>query len=126
MFKRFDNFNDSYNPLADPNLRAIFMKSSNKIEGEYFAGLCKTVFDRLQKSTQTKTGCRNQKAEPRLSIYGRNAQEWDQLGKWFVQHVGNHVSTFGIISFIDSMCLCCSECCRWTLQQDILQNKSAG
>ena len=31
MFHRFDNFNDSYNPMGAPNLRGIFMKTGNKI-----------------------------------------------------------------------------------------------
>lgn len=27
-----------------------------------------------------------QHAEPRLSIYGRSASEWDNLANWFIQH----------------------------------------
>jgi hypothetical protein len=35
MFGRFDNFNDSYNPLSSRELRGIFMKTGNHIDGEY-------------------------------------------------------------------------------------------
>eukprot|EP01047_Picozoa_sp_COSAG01_P052186 COSAG01_NODE_5465_length_4244_cov_54.041255_2_plen_72_part_00 len=35
MFGRFDNFNDSYNPLSSRELRSIFMKTGNHIDGEY-------------------------------------------------------------------------------------------
>lgn len=48
MYHRFDNFNDSYSPMASPNLRAIFMKTHNKIGGEYFAQLLHKVFSRLR------------------------------------------------------------------------------
>lgn len=27
-----------------------------------------------------------QHAEPRLSIYGRSASEWENLASWFIQH----------------------------------------
>lgn len=27
-----------------------------------------------------------QHAEPRLSIYGRSASEWENLANWFIQH----------------------------------------
>lgn len=27
-----------------------------------------------------------QHAEPRLSIYGRSAREWESLATWFIQH----------------------------------------
>ena len=81
MFHRFDNFNDTYNPLADPNLRAIFMKTRNKIQGEYFAQLMHTVFARMRDPSQDQLSTR---LEPRLSIYGRSAQEWGQLAEWFV------------------------------------------
>lgn len=27
-----------------------------------------------------------QHAEPRLSIYGRSASEWESLASWFIQH----------------------------------------
>ena len=34
MFHRFDNFNDSYNPFGAKDLRTIFMKTSNHIQGK--------------------------------------------------------------------------------------------
>ena len=83
MFHRFDNFNDSYNPMANPNLRAIFMKTENKVEGQYFAELLHVVFERLRSAKHDGARCR---IEPRLSIYGRSAKEWDQLAHWFVHN----------------------------------------
>ena len=83
MFHRFDNFNDSYNPMANPNLRAIFMKTENKVDGQYFAELMHVVFERLRSAKHDGAHCR---IEPRLSIYGRSDTEWDKLARWFVNN----------------------------------------
>lgn len=40
-FHRFDKFNAKYNPIGASILREIFMKTSNEIEGKYFAELMK-------------------------------------------------------------------------------------
>ena len=42
---------DSYNPMSNPNLRGIFMKTGNKIGGQYFAELMHIVFARLRSAT---------------------------------------------------------------------------
>ena len=81
MFHRFEIFNDAYNPFGKTDLRTIFMKTSNAINGRYFAEILRdVVFDRVLKS-------RSQTAlEPRLSIYGFGYQEWSDLANFFITH----------------------------------------
>uniref|UniRef100_A0A8C3ADE7 AMP deaminase n=1 Tax=Cyclopterus lumpus TaxID=8103 RepID=A0A8C3ADE7_CYCLU len=78
-FHRFDKFNSKYNPVGASELREIYLKSDNYIEGDYFARLIKEVAKELEES-------KYQHAEPRLSIYGRAASEWESLATWFIQH----------------------------------------
>uniref|UniRef100_A0A8D0A7K2 AMP deaminase n=1 Tax=Sander lucioperca TaxID=283035 RepID=A0A8D0A7K2_SANLU len=78
-FHRFDKFNSKYNPVGASELREIYLKSDNYIKGEYFARLIKEVARELEES-------KYQHAEPRLSIYGRSASEWESLATWFIQH----------------------------------------
>ncbi|XP_046906818.1 AMP deaminase 3b isoform X1 [Hypomesus transpacificus] len=78
-FHRFDKFNSKYNPVGASELREIYIKSDNYIQGEYFARLIKEVAHELEES-------KYQHAEPRLSIYGRSADEWENLASWFIQH----------------------------------------
>ncbi|XP_068452691.1 AMP deaminase 3b [Clinocottus analis] len=78
-FHRFDKFNSKYNPVGANELREIYLKSDNYIEGDYFARLIKEVSKDLEES-------KYQHAEPRLSIYGRSAGEWESLATWFIQH----------------------------------------
>ena len=81
MFHRFDNFNDSYNPMGRSDLRSIFMKSSNLINGRFFAEVLReVVFKRIREQYHRVA------IEPRLSIYGRKMNEWENLSKWFVDH----------------------------------------
>lgn len=40
-FHRFDKFNSKYNPVGASELRDIYIKSDNYINGEYFARLIK-------------------------------------------------------------------------------------
>ncbi|XDV28797.1 hypothetical protein PO909_032010, partial [Leuciscus waleckii] len=77
-FHRFDKFNSKYNPVGASELREIYLKSDNYINGEYFARLIKEVAHDLEES-------KYQHAEPRLSIYGRAPEEWDSLSKWFIK-----------------------------------------
>jgi AMP deaminase len=82
MFHRFDNFNDSYNPFGAKDLRTIFMKTSNHLNGLYFGELIRdVVINRVQKQ-------KNRVAiEPRLSIYGRGGfKEWEALSSWVLDH----------------------------------------
>lgn len=72
---------DSYNPFGKGDLRTIFLKSSNHIDGKYFAEILRdVVFKRV------KTSSSNCAIEPRLSIYGRKSTEWAVLAKWIVDN----------------------------------------
>ncbi|NXU75124.1 AMPD1 deaminase, partial [Oreotrochilus melanogaster] len=75
-FQRFDKFNDKYNPVGASELRDLYLKTDNAISGEYFATIIKEVGSDLEKA-------KYQYAEPRLSIYGRSAEEWHKLATWF-------------------------------------------
>ncbi|XP_037551577.1 AMP deaminase 3 isoform X2 [Nematolebias whitei] len=78
-FHRFDKFNSKYNPVGASELRELFLKTDNNINGEYFARIIKEVAHDLEES-------KYQHAEPRLSIYGCSPDEWENLAKWFIQH----------------------------------------
>ncbi|XP_057690348.1 AMP deaminase 3 [Corythoichthys intestinalis] len=78
-FHRFDKFNSKYNPVGASELREIFLKTDNLLNGEYFARIIKEVAHDLEES-------KYQHAEPRLSIYGRSPDEWHSLAKWFILH----------------------------------------
>ena len=78
-FHRFDKFNTKYNPIGQSNLRDVFIKTDNYVNGRYFAEVLKEVFSDLEDS-------KYQHAEPRLSIYGRRKDEWDNLAKWAINH----------------------------------------
>lgn len=78
-FHRFDKFNAKYNPIGESRLREIFLKTDNYIQGRYFAQILKEVLYDLDES-------KYQNAELRLSIYGRNRDEWDNLAKWAINN----------------------------------------
>ncbi|KAM4619231.1 AMP deaminase 3b [Polymixia lowei] len=78
-FHRFDKFNSKYNPVGASELREIYLKTDNYIKGDYFARIVKEVAHELEES-------KYQHAEPRLSIYGRSPEEWENLASWFIQH----------------------------------------
>ncbi|KAK6458599.1 AMP deaminase [Scheffersomyces xylosifermentans] len=78
-FHRFDKFNLKYNPIGESRLREIFLKTDNYINGRYLAELTKQVFDDLE-------GSKYQMTELRISIYGRNIDEWDKLAAWIVDN----------------------------------------
>ncbi|KAM8938739.1 AMP deaminase 3 [Pelodytes ibericus] len=78
-FHRFDKFNAKYNPVGASELRDLYLKTENYIEGEYFARIIKEVARELEDSKYQYT-------EPRLSIYGRSPNEWDVMAKWFIKH----------------------------------------
>ncbi|KAJ8784745.1 hypothetical protein J1605_008096 [Eschrichtius robustus] len=80
-FQRFDKFNDKYNPVGASELRDIYLKTDNYINGEYFATIIKEVGADL-------VDAKYQHTEPRLSIYGRSPDEWSKLSTWFVR---NHI-----------------------------------
>ncbi|OBZ71180.1 AMP deaminase [Grifola frondosa] len=78
-FHRFDKFNLKYNPIGESRLREIFLKTDNYIHGRYLAELTKEIMTDLEQS-------KYQNCEWRLSIYGRNPEEWDKLAKWIVHN----------------------------------------
>uniref|UniRef100_A0A8C8ZT46 AMP deaminase n=1 Tax=Prolemur simus TaxID=1328070 RepID=A0A8C8ZT46_PROSS len=78
-FQRFDKFNDKYNPVGASELRDLYLKTDNYINGEYFATIIKEVGADL-------VDAKYQHAEPRLSIYGRSPDEWSKLSSWFVRN----------------------------------------
>ncbi|CAG01709.1 unnamed protein product, partial [Tetraodon nigroviridis] len=78
-FQRFDKFNAKYNPVGASELRDLYLKTENYINGEYFATIIKEVASDLEEA-------KYQYAEPRLSIYGCNPNEWNKLSGWFVKH----------------------------------------
>jgi len=78
-FQRFDKFNAKYNPVGASELRDLYMKTENHIQGEYFASIIKEVASDLEDA-------KYQYAEPRLSIYGCKNDEWAKLSSWFCQH----------------------------------------
>ncbi|KAF7506951.1 putative zinc finger protein [Endocarpon pusillum] len=78
-FHRFDKFNLKYNPIGQSRLREIFLKTDNFIKGKYLADITREVISDLESS-------KYQMVEWRISIYGRNLQEWDKLAAWVVDN----------------------------------------
>eukprot|EP01117_Protostelium_nocturnum_P017681 TRINITY_DN7238_c0_g1_i1.p1 TRINITY_DN7238_c0_g1~~TRINITY_DN7238_c0_g1_i1.p1 ORF type:complete len:1372 (+),score=486.98 TRINITY_DN7238_c0_g1_i1:123-4238(+) len=74
-FQRFDNFNSKYNPFGFSELRTVFLKTDNYNKGRYFGELTQELLDGLERSKYNK-------AEYRLSIYGRSPNEWNDLALW--------------------------------------------
>jgi AMP deaminase len=74
-FHRFDKFNLKYNPIGESRLREIFLKTDNLIIGSYLAELTKEVIQELEAS-------KYQFAEYRISIYGKQSNEWEKLAAW--------------------------------------------
>lgn len=80
VYQRFDNFNAKYSPFRMADLRRIFLKSNNYIGGRYFAELLKIVLNRHELSKGHVSG-----VELRLSIYGMERHEWDDLADWMLK-----------------------------------------
>ncbi|KAF1969006.1 AMP deaminase [Bimuria novae-zelandiae CBS 107.79] len=78
-FHRFDKFNLKYNPVGESRLRTIFLKTDNFIKGRYLAEITKEVISDLESS-------KYQFVEWRISIYGRDIDEWDKLAAWVVDN----------------------------------------
>lgn len=57
------------------------MKTSNKVDGKFFAELHRDVTYPRVANQKNKVAI-----EPRLSIYGRKSTEWHSLSDWFVKH----------------------------------------
>ena len=80
VYQRFDNFNSKYSPFRMAQMRKIFLKTDNHIEGRFFAELTKIVLARHEQGKGHRSG-----AEMRLSIYGMERKEWLQLAKWVLR-----------------------------------------
>ena len=78
-FHRFDKFNLKYNPIGQSRLRDIFLKTDNFIKGRYLADITREVISDLESS-------KYQMVEWRISVYGRNINEWDTLAAWVVDN----------------------------------------
>jgi AMP deaminase len=67
-------------------LRELYIKTDNHINGRYFAQIAKQVAEDLEDA-------KYQHAEPRLSIYGRDYDEFSKLAKWAVSNdvFSNHI-----------------------------------
>uniref|UniRef100_A0A0N5AM92 AMP deaminase n=1 Tax=Syphacia muris TaxID=451379 RepID=A0A0N5AM92_9BILA len=91
-FHRFDKFNAKYNPVGESTLREIFIKTDNDVGGKYFAEVLNEVLSDLEDS-------KYQHAELRLSVYGRNKNEWDKLAKWAIGHDVYSTNVRWIIQF---------------------------
>ena len=78
-FHRFDKFNLKYNPIGQSRLRDVFLKTDNFIKGRYLADITREVISDLESS-------KYQMVEWRISIYGRNIEEWDMLAAWVVDN----------------------------------------
>jgi AMP deaminase len=79
VYQRFDNFNSKYSPFKMADMRRIFLKTNNCIQGRFFAELLKVVLDRHKVSKGHHSAC-----EMRLSIYGMERHEWHDLAVWLL------------------------------------------
>jgi len=80
VYQRFDNFNAKYSPFRLADMRRIFLKSTNYMGGRYFAELLKIVLNRHEMSKGHVSA-----VEMRLSIYGMEREEWDDLAEWLLK-----------------------------------------
>lgn len=74
-FMRFDKFNSKYNPCGLSDLRNVFLKTDNYINGRYLAEMTRSMIEDLEKN-------KYQYVEWRLSIYGKDINEWNKLADW--------------------------------------------
>eukprot|EP01119_Soliformovum_irregulare_P025020 TRINITY_DN9131_c0_g1_i1.p1 TRINITY_DN9131_c0_g1~~TRINITY_DN9131_c0_g1_i1.p1 ORF type:complete len:1428 (-),score=462.09 TRINITY_DN9131_c0_g1_i1:547-4461(-) len=72
---RFDKFESSYNPLGESELRTVFLKRHNVMNGRYFGELMRSVLDKRALNPKNKS-------EDRISIYGSKKSEWNDLADW--------------------------------------------
>ena len=74
-FMRFDKFNSKYNPCGLSDLRNIFLKSDNYINGKYLAEITRDMINQHENNEYLYS-------EWRISIYGKNIDEWYNLADW--------------------------------------------
>lgn len=78
-YQRFDRFNKKYNPFSQSELREVFLKTDNFINGRYLGELTKEVLVKMDEN-------KYEFMEPRVSIYGKNMQEWSKMADWMVKY----------------------------------------
>jgi AMP deaminase len=83
VYQRFDNFNAKYSPFRMADMRRIFLKTNNYMKGRYFAELLKIILNRHETSKGHVSA-----VEMRLSIYGMEREEWDDLAEWMLTDWG--------------------------------------
>ena len=65
--------------MGKADLRTIFLKTDNDIQGEYLAELTKMIMREMEDEKYCF-------AELRISIYGKSNQEWSKMAEWFKLH----------------------------------------
>ena len=78
-FQRFDNFNASYNPSGKAELREVFLKYNNMIDGRFLTEMTRELFEKMEED-------RYQYSELRRSVGGRSDKDWSKLAKWIVNN----------------------------------------
>lgn len=66
VYQRFDNFNSKYSPFRLADMRRIFLKTNNHMQGRYFAELLKVVTSRHEQNKGHNSAC--EVSEPQLSM----------------------------------------------------------
>ncbi|KAK6589728.1 hypothetical protein RS030_1149 [Cryptosporidium xiaoi] len=74
-FQRYDRFNEKYNLFGSNVMREIFLKYNNAIKGRYLADITKEVIQDLRATHY-------QYVEWRISVYGKDKNEWKSLSEW--------------------------------------------
>jgi AMP deaminase len=78
---RFDRFNLKYSPMNAADLREIFLKTENLLDGRYLAEITRQLHGEMVEE-------KYQYSENRMSIYGKSRSEWSKLAAWCVGKVG--------------------------------------
>lgn len=107
-FHRFDIFNSKYNPFGQALLREVFLKTENLLQGRYLAELTKEVIEDLEDG-------KYQFVEWRVSIYGKNRDEWAKMAKWIQDFGLTSKNVSLIIKFISFSSISDIQV-RWMIQ----------
>ena len=91
-FHRFDRFNLKYNPAGQSRLREIFIKTDNMLGGQYLAEITKELMVELEVHKYSLV-------EWRISIYGRKASEWGNLGEQLYPYTPSVCLSFSLYYF---------------------------
>eukprot|EP01042_Synura_sphagnicola_P005200 gene5200-6632_t len=78
-FNRFDKFNELFQPMKNPTLKEIFLKTDNLLKGRYVAELTRLMIKSLEDSKSLR-------AEWRITVQGKTRNDWKKLAKWFYEY----------------------------------------